>query len=114
MKADNINNFFNDVYAVVKQIPYGKVTTYGYIATLLGKPQAARIVGWALNASIQNSEYIPAHRVVNRKGLLTGKKYFPEINMMSELLQSEGIIIEDNKIVNFNEVLWTPTSINEI
>lgn len=104
------DNFFERVYQIVKQIPYGKITTYGAIAKVLGSPQSARMVGWALNASHGNTD-IPAHRVVNRSGLLTGKHHFHGKNLMQQLLENEGVIIVDNKIVDMQGYFWEPTSI---
>lgn len=100
--------FFEKVYNVVRQIPYGRVCTYGIIAKHIGSPQAARMVGWALNKSSAEKEFVPAHRVVNRKGLLTGKHYFAGENTMKELLESEGIKIIDNQIQDFDKLLWYP------
>lgn len=102
------DNFFEKVYSVAKQIPYGRVTSYGAIATYLGAAQSARMVGWAMNASHTN-ETIPAHRVVNRKGLLTGKHHFDGTNLMQQLLENEGIIIKENQIQNFKSVFWDPS-----
>lgn len=101
------DNFFERVYIVVRQIPYGKVTSYGAIAKVLGAARSARMVGWAMNAA-HNLEDVPAHRVVNRKGLLTGKHHFEGTNLMQQLLESEGVVIENNQIVNFEEVFWMP------
>lgn len=106
MEATN-DNFFERVYAVVKQIPFGKVTSYGAIAKVLGSARSARMVGWAMNAA-HNLEDVPAHRVVNRKGLLTGKHHFDGTNLMQQLLESEGVVIENNQIVNFEAVFWEP------
>lgn len=106
MEASN-DNFFERVYTVVRQIPYGKVTSYGAIAKVLGAARSARMVGWAMNAA-HNLEDVPAHRVVNRKGLLTGKHHFDGTNLMQQLLESEGVIIEDNQIINFEDVFWEP------
>lgn len=100
-------SFYQKVYEIVKQIPIGKVTTYGLIANKLGAPQAARMVGYALNSS-KNRENIPAHRVVNKKGLLTGKIHFMGTNLMQQLLESEGVIIKDNQIQNLDQYLWLP------
>lgn len=102
-------NFFEKVYEVVRLIPEGRVTTYGAIARLIGSPQSARMVGWALNSTKQLPEWIPAHRVVNRNGLLTGKRHFQNNNTMMELLESEGITIENDKVIDFKNVLWDPT-----
>ena len=100
-------NFFERVYAVARKIPYGKVTSYGAIAKVLGTGRSARMVGWAMNAS-GAMEDVPAHRVVNRKGLLTGKHHFEGTNLMQQLLESEGIEVEDNKIVDFKKYFWDP------
>ncbi|MBT3560136.1 MAG: MGMT family protein [Flavobacteriaceae bacterium] len=101
-------SFFDKVYTIVKKIPYGKVTTYGLIARCLGTPKSARMVGYAMNSSHKFPD-IPAHRVVNRNGLLTGRHHFFGSSLMQELLENEGIIIIDNKIENFNNVLWNPS-----
>jgi methylated-DNA-protein-cysteine methyltransferase related protein len=100
-------NFFERVYVVAKKIPYGKVTSYGAIAKALGSGRSARMVGWAMNAS-HNLEDVPAHRVVNRKGLLTGKHHFGGTNLMQQLLESEGIVVIENQIQNLENVFWTP------
>lgn len=99
--------FFERVYQVTRQIPYGKITTYGAIAKYLGTPKSARMVGWALNAS-KNDDTIPAHRVVNQKGLLTGKNHFKGTNLMEQLLESENVKIYNNQILNFNAIFWDP------
>ena len=101
-------NFFERVYDVVRQIPYGKVTSYGAIARALGSAQSSRMVGWAMNAS-HALEDVPAHRVVNRNGLLTGKMHFDGSNLMQQLLENEGIEVRDNQIVDFEAHFWTPT-----
>ena len=101
------DNFFERVYEVAKQIPYGKVTSYGAIAKVLGAARSARMVGWAMNAS-HNMEDVPAHRVVNRKGLLTGKHHFDGTNLMQQLLESEGIEVIDNQIIDFEKHFWIP------
>ena len=100
--------FFERVYEIVRLIPHGRVTSYGSIAAFLGSKGSARMVGWAMNSSKNNPEYLPAHRVVNSSGLLTGKQHFGAANIMRELLESEGIIIEDDKIINFDQVFWNP------
>ena len=100
-------NFFERVYAVVRQIPYSKVTSYGAIAKALGTARSARMVGWAMNAS-HHLEDVPAHRVVNRKGLLTGKFHFDGTNVMQQLLESEGIVVKNNQIVDFEAHFWEP------
>jgi len=99
--------FFQLVYAVVRLIPAGRVTTYGAIASYIGSPQAARMVGWALNSS-HNIVDVPAHRVVNRNGMLTGKHHFGGCNVMQQLLESEGVEVNDDKIVNFKNLFWNP------
>ena len=101
------NNFFERVYAVARQIPCGKVTSYGAIAKVLGAARSARMVGWAMNAA-HNLEDVPAHRVVNRKGLLTGKHHFEGTNLMQQLLENEGIVVIDNQIQDLDKVFWVP------
>ena len=101
------DNFFEKVYVLARQIPYGKVTSYGAIAKALGTPRSARMVGWAMNACHQ-LEDVPAHRVVNRKGLLTGKHHFDGTNLMQQLLESEGIRVVDNQIMDFERCFWEP------
>lgn len=101
------DNFFERVYVIARQIPYGRVTSYGAIAKALGTARSARMVGWAMNAS-HNLEDVPAHRVVNRKGLLTGKLHFDGTNLMQQLLENEGIEVIDNQIVNFENHFWEP------
>jgi len=103
------SNFFDKVYFVTRQIPYGRVTSYGAIARFIGSPQSSRMVGYALNGAASQQNFVPAHRVVNRNGLLTGKKYFGGQNTMKELLENEGAIIKDNKIINFKDIFWYPS-----
>ena len=98
-------DFFKKVYAVTKRIPYGKVTTYGDIAEACGIRSAARTVGWALNGCGRD---IPAHRVVNRFGALTGKVHFGDPNLMEELLRSEGVEFDDKGCVRLDKHLWIP------
>ena len=100
-------NFFERVYVIARQIPEGKVTSYGAIAKALGTGRSARMVGWAMNAS-HNREDVPAHRVVNRKGLLSGKHHFAGTNLMQQLLENEGIKVVNNQIVNFEKHFWMP------
>lgn len=100
-------SFFERVYIIVRQIPHGKVTSYGAIAKALGTARSARMVGWAMNAS-HHLEDVPAHRVVNRKGLLTGKLHFDGTNLMQQLLENEGIVVKNNQIVNFEACFWEP------
>ena len=102
------DNFFQKSYNIARQIPYGRVTSYGAIAKYLGAARSARMVGWAMNAS-HNDETVPAHRVVNRKGLLTGKHHFDGTNLMQQLLESEGINIIDNQIQDLESVFWDPS-----
>jgi methylated-DNA-protein-cysteine methyltransferase-like protein len=101
------DNFFERVYSIVRQIPYGKVTSYGAIAKALGTARSARMVGWAMNAS-HHLEDVPAHRVVNGKGLLTGKLHFDGTNLMQQLLENEGIQVQDNQIIDFDTHFWEP------
>ncbi len=99
-------NFFEKVFLVTRAIPYGRVTSYGAIARFLGAPRSARMVGWALNGSDKHD--VPAHRVVNRNGLLTGKHHFLGTNLMEQLLESEGVEVEDNKVKEFERLFWDP------
>ncbi len=105
----NNDNFFERVYEIVRQIPVGKVTSYGAIAKALGTARSARMVGWAMNAS-HNLEDVPAHRVVNRLGMLSGKHHFEGTNLMQQLLENEGIRIKDNQILDFKKHFWEPIS----
>lgn len=107
MEAGNSISFFERVHDVARQIPYGRVTSYGAIAKYLGAAKSARMVGYAMNAS--HSKDVPAHRVVNRKGLLTGKHHFDGTNLMQQLLESEGVLVIDNQIQNFDAVFWDPS-----
>lgn len=100
-------NFFEHVYDVVRKIPFGRVSSYGLIARYLGSPQSARMVGWAMNASHNNPD-VSAHRVVNRLGLLSGKHHFEGTNLMQQLLESEGVVVEENQIQNFEKYFWDP------
>ncbi|HNY14464.1 MAG TPA: MGMT family protein [Bacteroidales bacterium] len=106
----NNNDFFESVYDVTRHIPCGRVTTYGAIARYLGSGRSARTVGWALNICHTNTCFIPAHRVVNRNGLLTGKHHFGNSSTMQQLLENEGLIIDDDRILNFMERFWDPSS----
>lgn len=105
MKAETLS-FFDKVYEVARLIPHGRVTSYGAIAKYLGAARSARMVGYAMNGS--GGKDVPAHRVVNRKGLLTGKHHFDGTNLMQQLLESEGIIVIENQIQNFDTVFWDP------
>lgn len=100
-------SFFDKVYEVAQQIPYGRVTSYGAIAKYLGAARSARMVGWAMNNS--HAKDVPAHRVVNRVGVLTGKHHFDGTNLMQQLLENEGIKVVDNQIVDFQKHFWDPT-----
>lgn len=106
---DNNDSFFQRVYEVVKLIPFGRVTSYGAIANYLGSRGSARMVGWAMNASHAASDPIPAHRVVNRNGMLTGKHHFGSPDIMKQLLENEGIVVIDDKIIDFNNHFWDPS-----
>ena len=100
--------FFERVYDIARMIPWGRVTSYGAIARYLGSGKSARMVGWAMNSSHTCKEFVPAHRVVNRNGLLTGKHHFGNSTTMKQLLENEGVIVENDKIVNFSERFWDP------
>ena len=108
MNPSDNNGFFERVYAVARLIPYGRVTSYGAIARYLGSGRSARMVGWALNNCHGSGEFVPAHRVVNRNGLLTGKMHFGNSSTMRQLLENEGIIVENDIIINFREKFWDP------
>jgi methylated-DNA-protein-cysteine methyltransferase-like protein len=105
----NQASFFENVYQLVKEIPYGRVTSYGAIAEYLGTKGSSRMVGWAMNASHSATENIQAHRVVNRNGMLTGKNHFGGPDVMKQLLESEGIAVENDKIINFEKHFWEPS-----
>jgi len=109
-KQKTNSDFFERVYDVTKLIPYGRVTSYGAIARFLGSGRSARMVGWALNGSHSLPEFIPAHRVVNRNGILSGKHHFGNSSTMQQLLENEGIIVEDDSIINFTEKFWDPNT----
>jgi len=102
-------SFFEKVYEVVALIPFGRVTSYGAVAAFLGSKGSSRMVGWAMNQSHSTHKAIPAHRVVNRKGLLTGKAHFGGHEVMKQLLENEGFIIENDQIMNFKERFWDPS-----
>ena len=104
-----MSNFFNDVYDVVRLIPEGRVTSYGAIANFLGTKMSARMVGWAMNAS-HGMPDVPAHRVVNRQGMLTGKMHFSSPSLMQSLLENEGVIVIDDKVQEFSRVFWDPAA----
>ena len=101
-------SFFEDVYAVVRQIPRGKVTSYGAVAEYLGTKKSARMVGWAMNGAHKIKPKVPAQRVVNRQGMLSGKAHFATPTAMQELLEKEGIKVKDEQVVDFEKVFWDP------
>jgi methylated-DNA-protein-cysteine methyltransferase related protein len=102
-------DFYEKVYEVVRQVPYGRVTSYGAIANFLGAPRSARMVGYAMNLS--HDKDVPAHRVVNRNGLLTGKFHFAGINLMQQLLESEGVSVVDDAVQDFDRLFWDPAQV---
>jgi len=106
--ANKEGSFFEKVYSIVCLIPFGRVTSYSAIAEYLGTKGSARMVGWAMNSSHTQTFHIPAHRVVNRIGLLTGKLHFGGQKVMQQLLESEGITVKDDKVVRFDELFWDP------
>ena len=103
-------SFFDKVYEVVRLVPYGRVTTYGAIARYLGTGLSSRMVGWAMNKSHVHPFPVPAHRVINRNGLLTGKHHFEGTHVMQQLLESEGITVIDDRVQNFKELFWDPST----
>lgn len=105
----NESSFFQDVFDVVKQIPKGRVSSYGAIANYLGTKSGARMVGWAMNASHTSSENIPAQRVVNRNGMLTGKHHFASPTLMEALLKKDGVAVENDKVIDFEKIFWDPS-----
>jgi methylated-DNA-protein-cysteine methyltransferase-like protein len=106
----NTASFFEDVHSVVRQIPIGRVTSYGAIAQYLGTRMSARMVGWAMNASHAANPPVPAQRVVNRNGMLTGKHHFSTPQRMEELLKAEGVEVKDDTVIDFKNVFWNPSS----
>lgn len=105
--AKDHSNFFNDVYDVVRLIPRGRVTNYGAIGACLGAKSSARMVGWAMNAAHGLAD-VPAHRVVNRIGVLSGRHHFSTPTTMEERLEAEGIVVIDNQVRDFKAVFWDP------
>lgn len=101
-------SFFEDVYSVVRQVPKGRVTTYGAIANFLGTKLSARMVGWAMNAAHGQKPKVPAHRVVNRNGMLSGKAHFATPTLMEELLAKEKVAVKADKVLNFEDIFWDP------
>ena len=102
-------SFFSDVYDVVRQVPKGKVTSYGAIAAYLGTKLSARMVGWAMNAASNAKPKVPAQRVVNRNGMLTGKHHFATPTLMEELLKKDGVRVQDDVVVDFKKTFWDPS-----
>ncbi len=113
MKNTPNNNWITKVYELVRKIPKGRVSTYGIIAEHVGTKATARMVGWAMNASSHQKPAVPAHRVVNRNGQLTGKHHFGSPTMMQELLEAEGTKVKNDTIVNFKKLCWTPNESKE-
>lgn len=107
-RLSTTNDFFEQVYEVTRKIPFGRVTSYGAIARYLGTARSARMVGWALNSCHSHPHYVPAHRVVNRQGLLTGKMHFGTPTAMQQLLENEGIKVVYDRVVNFRKLFWDP------
>jgi len=103
-----VSDFYQDVFEVVRQIPAGRVTSYGAIARYLGTAGSSRMVGWAMNLSHHQEVYVPAHRVVNRNGLLTGKVHFGSPDVMQELLENEGVAVENDCVTDFARIFWDP------
>lgn len=114
MQASHRNDFFENVFEVVRQIPHGRVTSYGAIAKYLGTARSSRMVGWVMHQAGSQTVYVPAHRVVNRQGLLTGKIHFSSPTMMQELLENEGVEIENDKVVHFQDLFWNPAELDNL
>ena len=107
-------SFFDDVYSVVRKVPKGRVTSYGAIANYLGTKLSARMVGWAMNAAHSAKPKVPAQRVVNRNGMLSGKAHFATPTKMEELLEKEKIKVRDDTVVDFEKLFWDPAKELEI
>lgn len=107
--SEKSKGFFKDVWDVVVLIPEGRVTSYGAIARYLGSGGSSRMVGWAMNACHANSEPVPAQRVLNRNGMLTGKNHFDDPTQMQRLLEAEGVDVENDKVVRWKELFWDPS-----
>jgi len=103
-------SFFQDVYEVVRQVPKGKVTSYGAVAAYLGTKLSARMVGWAMNAATNAKPKVPAQRVVNRNGMLTGKHHFATPELMEELLKKDGVAVKNDTVVDFKKIFWDPVT----
>ncbi|NEN22957.1 MGMT family protein [Cryomorpha ignava] len=112
--SEKNKDFFEMVYEVVKQIPHGRVTNFGAIAHYLGSGRSSRMVGWAMNGAHSQPDFIPAHRVVNRNGVLTGKHHFQTETKMEELLEQEGIKVEKDTVLDFEKLFWNPATELEI
>ena len=112
--APKMNDFYLRIFDVVKLIPEGRVTSYGHIAKALGSGGSSRVVGYAMNKSHVHDPNIPAHRVVNRNGLLTGRAHFNPPELMQELLEKEGIAVKDNRVVDFEKLFWDPMELGDI
>lgn len=108
MNSQRNYTFFENVFEVVRLIPHGRITTYGAIARYLGSPGSSRMVGWAMNASHHVMPPVPAQRVVNREGRLTGKLHFASPSLMQELLEQEGIEVKKDKVHHFEKLFWDP------
>ena len=107
-KSAKLDSFFEQVYTVARLIPKGRVTSYGAIGKYLGLAKSARMVGWAMNGAHVIHPKVPAHRVVNRNGLLTGKHHFGAPDEMQKLLEKEGVVIKEDKVVDFEKLFWDP------
>jgi len=103
-----VSDFYEKVFEIVRQIPAGRVTSYGAIARYLGTAGSSRMVGWAMNLSHRQEIFVPAQRVVNRNGLLTGKIHFGSPDAMQELLENEGVIVENDRVIDFDKIFWDP------
>ena len=101
-------DFFQLVYQVVREIPYGRATSYGAIASYLGAKRSSRMVGWAMNNAHHQQPPVPAHRVVNRNGMLTGKNHFETPFLMQQLLEKEGVVVNNDQIQDFETIFWNP------
>ncbi len=108
--SEQKNSFFEDVFAVVRLIPRGRVSSYGAIARYLGTAGSARMVGWAMNASHQSDPGLPAHRVLNRQGMLSGKHHFGDPGQMQMLLEAEGIEVREDQVQDFERIFWDPNT----
>lgn len=109
-RENSKEGFFDRVYDVTRMIPYGRITSYGAIARYLGTAGSARMVGWALNSSHLNPAFVPAHRVVNRNGMLTGKYHFGNSSTMQQLLENEGFTINEDCVIDFRDKFWDPST----